>query len=379
MKILILGTAYPWRGGIAHYVGLLTKYLTRFHAVDVVTFKRQYPTVFFPGKSQEEAGSPGIQLRTEQLVDSMNPLNWIRVGYNLRRRGYDVLIFKYWLPFFGPCFGTIARIVKYRTKTIVLAICDNVIPHERRVGDRIFTNYAFSAVDGFLVQSNTVEADLKRMYPYALSKRVEHPVYELFGDPIPKAEARQRLGITAEKVLLFFGYIRQYKGLDILFEAFAHVATPLQAKLYVVGEFYDDEEKYHRQVQSLHLETMVEFVSHYIPNESVALYFCAADCVVLPYRSATQSGIVQIAYHFDTPVIVTDVGGLAEVVNHRKTGFVVPPCDTIALADAIRTFYTEGWEPRLREGVRKEKSRFSWETLVKAIEEFVEVLRSERA
>lgn len=378
MNILLLGTAYPWRGGIAHYTGLLAKYLRTRHTVDVVTFRRQYPKLLFPGKSQEESGSPGIELKTEMLVDSINPLNWIRTALQLRHRKYDVVIFKYWLPFFGPCFGTICHILKFQRPTIIIALCDNVIPHERRFGDKLFTRYAFSAVDGFLVQSQSVEKDLLSIIPKAQYKRVEHPIYEIFGNSIPKKDARSQLKLSDSKIILFFGYVRRYKGLDILLDAMKIVLQQMEIKLLVVGEFYDNEEFYINHAKELGIAKHVQFISNYLPNEQVAPYFCAADCLVLPYRSATQSGIVQIAYNFDKPVIITQVGGLTEVVKNNVSGFTVPPENPDELAKAILKFYNEDWETKLTEGVKIEKKRFSWQTLVDVIDELIQDLRKQK-
>lgn len=370
MKILLIGTAYPWRGGIAHYIGLLAKHLRASHSVDVVTFSRQYPKLLFPGKSQEESGEPGIPLQTQTLIDSLNPFNWIRVGWMLRKRNYDVVIFKYWLPFFGPCFGTICKVIRWKKQTIVLALCDNVVPHEKRIGDMLFTRYAFSSVDGYLVQSGIVERDLLKIKPDAMYRRVEHPVYEIFGNPIEKTSARRALSLTSAKVLLFFGYIRAYKGLDILLETMSLLRETGDVCLLVVGEFYENETHYRLLAEKLGIAARVRFVSEYVPNEKVAVYFSAADCVVLPYRSATQSGIVQIAYNFDKPVIVTNVGGLAEVVKEGETGFIVPPNDPTALAEAIQQFYNGGGEEIFAPHIRQEKKRFSWQALVEAIETF---------
>ncbi|MEK6571359.1 MAG: glycosyltransferase, partial [Bacteroidota bacterium] len=212
MKIIIIGPAYPWRGGIAHYNTILASHLQKRHSVELITFYRQYPKLFFPGKTQEESGASGTNIQARQLIDSINPLNWIRVAKAIRHRKPDLLIFKYWLPFFGPCFGTIAKRVKRGAKTKVLFICDNVIPHERRPGDVMFTKYAFRQADYFLVQSDTVEKDLIRLFPGAKYRKAPHPVYELFGKPLAKQDARRMLGITAENVILYFGYVRGYKG-----------------------------------------------------------------------------------------------------------------------------------------------------------------------
>ena len=375
MKIIIIGPAYPWRGGIAHYNSLLATHLQKRHSVEIITFSRQYPKLLFPGKSQQERGVAGPNIPVKQLIDSINPLNWIRVASEIRARSADLLIFKYWLPFFGPCYGTIAKRAKRGTSTKVLFICDNIIPHERRPGDIVFTKYAFRQADYFIVQSTTVEHDLLRHFPGSTYRKVPHPVYQIFGKPLPKAEARRVLGISAERVILYFGYIRAYKGLMILIEAMKGVLSSTSQGgignplLLAVGEFYDHESRYHDRVQNLNLDSSIRFVADYVPNDQVATYFSAADVVVLPYLSATQSGITQIAYNFDKPVIATNVGGLSEVVIHEKTGFIVPPNDPGALAGSIIRFYGENREAEFSSNIKEEKAKYSWERMVQAIEE----------
>ncbi|HTY11878.1 MAG TPA: glycosyltransferase [Bacteroidota bacterium] len=369
MNIIILGTAYPLRGGIAHYIALLYTHLRKRHHVEVVSFKRQYPKILFPGKSQEEEGDPGLPVTSEQLMDSVNPLNWIRVGLALRRRNPDLVIFKYWLPFFGPCFGTICALIKYGRKTRVVAICDNVIPHERRPGDRLFTWYAFKFVDGYIVQSDSVEKDLVATVDNPRYKKVPHPVYEIFGARLGKKDARAALNIRDERVILFFGYIRPYKGLHVMIDAMKELKKSLRVKLLVVGEYYDDEEQYRWHISDAQVRDVVDVVSDYVPNEMVGKYFSAADAVMLPYLSATQSGIAQIAYNFDKPVIATDVGGLAEVVVDGVSGLVVPPNNPSRLAEAVLRFYNEGLEETLSAGAAREKKKYSWERMTEAIEQ----------
>ena len=375
MNIIIVGTAYPLRGGIAHYNALLAEHLSQRHAVSTVTFKRQYPTILFPGKTQDEIGGRSHARPAPQLLDSVNPFNWIAVARTIRRQSPDLVIFKYWLPFFGPCFGTVAKLVKRKSSTKVLFICDNVIPHERRFGDVAFTKYAFRQVDYFIVQSDTVERDLQKRFPGATYRKVPHPVYENFGDPIPKQRARQALGIATKNVLLYFGYVRRYKGLLVLIDAMRALVDRsgdnADILLLIVGEFYDDESKYRSRVKELHLERHIRFVSEYVQNEKVATYFSAADVVVLPYLSATQSGIAQIAFHFDKPVIATNVGGLAEVVDNGRTGFIVPAQDSRALAAAIDIFFAEQKGEEFSRRVKEEKKKYSWDHLVQAIEELV--------
>jgi D-inositol-3-phosphate glycosyltransferase len=369
MKITIVGPAYPLRGGIAHHNGQLYWELSARHTVDIITFSRQYPRFFFPGKTQNEKGTGAeFSVPSMVIVDSINPLNWRAVGRFIRNRRPDLLLFQYSLPFFGPCFGTIARVVRKGTDTKIVYLCHNVIPHERRPGDRIFTRYAFRVADGFVVQSRSVERDLLALMPGARREYVPHPIYSGFGLPVASVEARQRLGITSPRVLLFFGYVRKYKGLDVLLESIALLRGRLDLVLLVVGEFYDDEQTYRNQIRRLGLETIVTIRSDYVPNEEVKYYFSAADVVVLPYTSATQSGIAQIAYNFDLPVIATNIGGLSEVVRDGETGLLVPPGDSRALAERILEYFTSVDRARLRLAVREEKKRYSWENMVSAIE-----------
>jgi glycosyltransferase involved in cell wall biosynthesis len=373
MKIIIIGTAYPLRGGIAHYNALLYQELSKKHDVGIITFKRQYPSLLFPGKTQVETDGEMVRVPSEALMDSINPFNWITVGREIKRRKPDLIIMKYWLPFFGPCFGTIARVAKRGTNTKVLYICDNVIPHEKRPGDTVFTKYAFAIGDFFIVQSDAVERDLIRFRPGSVYKKVAHPVYNIFGEPVDKAQARQRLGFSDERLLLFFGYVRGYKGLNVMLEAMAKLVKEIEVKLLVVGEFYDDKEKYLKLIEEYELQHHVVVNSDYVPNDKVGWYFSAADVVMLPYISATQSGIAQIAYNFNKPVIATNVGGLAEVVRDNVTGFVVPPNDAEALKNAVLRYFRESRETEFAAHVAREKKKYSWETMANAIEEFMHI------
>lgn len=372
MKIIIVGTAYPLRGGISHYNALLFHELSKNHDVQIITFKRQYPSLLFPGKTQKETEGELARVPSEELVDSINPLNWRSVGDEICRRAPGLVIFKYWIPFFGPCFGTIARRAKRNGKTKIVFICDNVVPHEKRPGDAAFTRYAFKPVDGFIVQSDAVEKDLQRFWPEGKYRKVPHPVYNIFGEVTDKQQARRTLGITQERILLFFGYIRAYKGLHVMLDAMAKLKNRLNVHLLVVGEFYDDEQKYRQQLQRLDLGENVTINADYVANDKVGVYFSAADAVVLPYISATQSGIAQIAYNFNRPVIATNVGGLGEVVVNGKTGILVPPNDADALANAIVKFYSEKKEQEFTAHVQVEKKKYTWRALTDAIMELAQ-------
>jgi glycosyltransferase involved in cell wall biosynthesis len=367
MKIVLVGAFAPYRGGIAHWNMQLADELALRHEVVAINFRRQYPSLLFPGSSQfEENAPPGSAPR---IVDSINPLNWLRVGRKVRGMKPDLLIFRYWLPFFGPCFGTIARAARSGKRPRTLFICDNVLPHEPRPFDRLFTRYAFKTAGGFIVQSAAVAKDLKEFWPQAIFRMAPHPVYNRFGARTDSTEARARLGLRARHILLFFGYIRGYKGLDVLLDAVHLMDAALDFQLVVAGEFYDDRSAYDRQIQQLGIGGRVVLFPEYAPTERVRDFFSAADVVVLPYRSATQSGIAQIAYNFDVPVIATDVGGLAEIVQEGKTGYVVPPNDARALAAALTRILGEDIPRDFLPHIVREKQKYSWAHMVQTIEE----------
>ncbi len=368
-KITILSTAYPLRGGIANFIGLLFKALSRKYDVSVVTFKRQYPKIFFPGKSQTE-GDEAEKIPSEVLVDSINPFNWIKVGKKIKKEKPDLLVFKYWMPFFAPCFGTITRIAKKNGVTKVLVICDNVIPHERKPGDIVFTKYFFKHVDYFITMSKSVTDDLLKIKADAKYKLLFHPVYSNFGEAVPKAEALERLGIKGENVLLFFGFIRDYKGLDVLLEAVSYLKDRLQFKLIIAGEFYVDRQKYIDLIERFGIGDYLILREEYIPPSEVKYYFSAADAVVLPYKDATQSGIVQIANNFLKPTIVSNVGGLGEIVKDDYNGYVVEPNNPKSLAEAIVKFFENKDKIDFASNIQKELQKYSWE---KFVDEMIEL------
>ena len=360
MKISIVSTAYPLRGGIAHFVGLLYKELAQKNDTNVVTFKRQYPKIFFPGKSQHEAGDELEKLPSRVSVDSINPFNWLSEGLRLKSVAPDLIIFKYWMPFFAPCFFVISKIARMNGKTKVMVICDNVIPHERKPGDKFLTKMFFSAVDYFILLSNKVLEDLLSIKPDAAFKVLPHPIYSNFGLPVAKTEARKKLGLKDEKLILFFGFIRDYKGLDILLEAMGRLKKN-NIKLIVAGEFYTDKERYMTLIEDLKIKEDVYLFTDFIPTSEVKYYFSASDAVILPYKSATQSGIVQIAMNFRKPVIATDVGGLKEVVHNGKTGFIVDEIDAEKIAEAVNEFYNGNCEEKFVKNIEFEVDKYSWE------------------
>ena len=370
----LVGIAWPMRGGIAQYTAILASELAKRHRVDLVSFTRQYPSFLFPGKSQLDTSANPLRFPSTPLVDSIGPWSWERAARHLARGRPDALVYKYWMPFFAPAFGTIARRVKrlcrpHAVRTIM--VVDNLLPHERRPFDGALTRYVMGATDAYIVQSGTVREDLIRLAPKARFLEVPHPVYNLFGDPVPKAEARASLGLPADApFLLFFGFVRRYKGLDTLLRALPAIRAALDPppRLLVLGEFYEGREETTALVRELGLDAAVTIVDEYVPDEKVGLYFSAADAVVLPYKSATQSGIVQIAYQLERPVICTDVGGLAEVVRDGETGFVVPPDNPVALAQAVIRYRRDACEAAFVEKIRREKHKYSWDHMTEAME-----------
>ncbi|MGD1006603.1 MAG: glycosyltransferase [Ignavibacteriaceae bacterium] len=373
MKIIILSTAYPLRGGIAHFIGLLYKELVKTNEVKVITFKRQYPSILFPGKSQIESGDTAEQIPAEVLVDSINPFNWLAVGLKIKKEKPGLLIFKFWMPFFAPCFGTISRLAKKNNITKVLTICDNVIPHEKKPGDIALTKYFFNVVDYFILLSEKVRNDLLTLKPGAKNKFLPHPVYSNFGQAVNKNDAKQHLNITGDRLILFFGFIRDYKGLDILLKAMALLKNDLNVKLVIAGEFYSNEHKYLKIIDDLGIKENLLMFTDFIPTSEVKYYFSAADCVILPYRDATQSGIVQIATNFCKPVIAANVGGLGEVIESGKTGFIVEKENPEALADAIKKFYLENREKEFVENIAVEVKKYSWESFASGLFELIKL------
>ncbi|MFT4062871.1 MAG: glycosyltransferase [Edaphocola sp.] len=368
MKIIIIGTAYPYKGGLASFNERLAYALmAQGHEVSIETFTLQYPNFLFPGKTQYSGEAVPEGLAITCSLNSVNPLNWLALGRKLKQAKADLILVKFWLPFMGPAFGTILRMAKRNGHTKVVSILDNVIPHEKRPGDVPFTKYFLRPVDGFVSMSREVLKDLKTFEPDKPALFSPHPVYDNYGDPVPKSEARSKLGIGAdEKVVLFFGFIRKYKGLDILLEAMANEAIRSgNIKLVVAGEYYGDKEEYEALINKLGIGQKLYLFTDFIPNTEVKYFFSAADVVVQPYRTATQSGISQIAYHFEKPMIVTNVGGLPEIVPHGKVGYVTD-VDKDAIAEAIIDFFNRPADS-FAQNIGTEKQKYSWAFFVENI------------
>ncbi|NVO31202.1 glycosyltransferase [Hymenobacter lapidiphilus] len=371
MRVVIIGPAYPLRGGLATYNERLAHaFREAGDEVRLVTFSLQYPEFLFPGQTQFSTGPAPEGLDIEVSLNSVNPLSWWKVGEKLRREKPDLVIFRFWLPFMGPALGTVARLVRRNGHTRVVAITDNVIPHEKRPGDRPLTRYFLSACHGFVTMSRAVLADLRRLHFRQPALYRPHPLYDNFGPTKPKTNALAALHLDPVfGYLLFFGFIRAYKGLDILLEAFADERlAKLPVKLIIAGEYYEEAAPYEALIKQHNLENRLIRATDFIPNEQVADYFCAADMVVQPYKNATQSGVSQIAYHFGRPMLVTDVGGLAELIPDGEVGYVVPPTPR-AIADALVDFYAQQREVEFMAGVEAKRKDFSWEVMVEALKE----------
>jgi D-inositol-3-phosphate glycosyltransferase len=368
--IVILGTTFPFRGGgISTFNERIAKeFMDLGHKVIIHTFKLQYPSFLFPGKTQYSEEEKPENLDINITVNSINPFNWFKVGREIRKINADIMLVRYWLPFMAPCLGTISKRVKKNKKTRIISIADNVVPHEKRIGDKILTSFFVKRVDAFIVMTRTVLADLETFKinkPIVLSP---HPLYDNFGNTVSKEKARQNLNMElSEKYILFFGFIRKYKGLDILLHAMADERVRKQnIKLIIAGEFYADSKEYYDLIKQLNINDNIILKTEFIPNTEVYNYFCASDIVVQPYKSATQSGVTQIAYHFDKPMLVTNVGGLEEMVPHDKVGYVVSP-NPKDVASSIVDYYENNRELLMIEAVKEEKKKYYWDKMVNEI------------
>ena len=373
-KILIVGPAYPFRGGIAHFNNALAMAYSKLDFnVKIFSFSLQYPKFLFPGKSQYENGVAPLGINIYSIINSINPFNWINIARKINNERPDYIIIRYWLPFMAPCLGTIARLVSKKIK--IIAITDNIIPHEKRIGDHILTKYFLKSCDAFVTLSKSVLKDLSQFVDTDLKVFIPHPIYDIFGDKISKKSALSNLGLADnKKYLLFFGFIRKYKGLDLLIKALSDSRLrKLDVKLIIAGEFYDDQKEYLTLINKLDLRNQIIINSSFIPTEKVKDFFCASDLVAQTYRTATQSGVTQIAYHFERPMLVTDVGGLSEIVSNQKVGYVTAK-DPKAIADAINDFYINKKENEFVKNTIEEKKRFSWNNFVNEIENLKEIL-----
>ncbi len=367
MKVFLLGTAYPYRGGLANLNERLSRqFQQEGNEVEIITFTLQYPNFLFPGKTQFSDSPAPKDLKITRMASSVNPFNWISVGLKIKKMAPDCLVIPFWLPFMAPCFGTIARIARSNKHTKVVSIVHNIIPHEKRIGDKMFASYFVGSTDGFVTMSKSVLSDLALFDATKPKKFCRHPLYDNFGSPVSREEAAKKLRLDPNfSYLLFFGLIRDYKGLDWMLKAFADSRIDKsKVKLLVAGEFYNNGEQYKELEKELNLEGSVVWNTDFVPDEEVRYYFSLADLVVQPYKSATQSGVTQIAYHFEKPMLVTNVGGLAENVPDGKVGYVVDP-NPVAVADAVVQFLKERTDFTM--GIQDEKKKYTWNNLTSAL------------
>lgn len=370
-KIIIIGPAYPLRGGgIATFNERLAReFSNEGNDVTIYTFSYQYPGFLFPGSSQYSTEPAPKDLKILIKINSINPFNWIKIGNEIKRLKPDLVIVRFWLPFMGPCLGTILRRIKKNHFTRVVCIADNIIPHEHRPGDSAFTKYFIKPVDDFITMSDKVLNDLKTIDPNKRGKIVAHPLYDNFGEIISKEAARANLYLDPHAIIfLFFGFIRKYKGLDILLEAFKIVIEEKpdhNLKLLIAGEFYEDKKNYEPLLKDPLLKEKLILHTHFISDEEVKYFFCASDCVVQPYRSATQSGVTPLSYYFEKPMIVTNVGGLPAMVPDKKAGLIAAPTPQ-DLAEKILAFIDLG-EPYFTKGIKDEKNKLSWKAMTDSI------------
>jgi glycosyltransferase involved in cell wall biosynthesis len=374
-RIILVGPAYPLRGGIAHFNESFCRSLMAAGCeAEILSFYMQYPDVLFPGKSQKSSGKAPADLKIHNLLSSINPLSWRNAARKIVRMKPDMVVIRFWLPFMGPALGSLARALQKKGIKVV-GLVDNAIPHEARPMDKALSNWFFKHCDAFFTLSGSVASDLQRLAPGKPVETSPHPLYDVFGQAVSKDEARKNLGLNPDRrYLLFFGFVRAYKGLDLLLDAMGDDRVrELNLRLIVAGEFYESREKYDELIEGLELTENIEIRSDYIPDEDVKYYFCASNLVAQTYKSATQSGVTQIAYHFNRPMLVTDVGGLAEIVPDGKVGYVTPK-EPKAIAEAIVRFFEENREDEFSKEAERRKSRFSWEHFTQKFLSFAEKL-----
>ena len=373
-SVIVIGPAHPLRGGLASYDERLAKaFMDKGYDTAIYTFSYQYPSFLFPGTTQYSTEPAPENISIKIKINSVNPFNWITVGNELKKLRPDIIVVRYWLPFMGPCLGTILRRVKKNKHTKIICIADNIFPHEKRPGDKAFTKYFLKPIDGFITMSEKVLADLQQFAEGKPAQFVPHPLYDNFGERISKEEARKKLQINLQdKVILFFGFIRKYKGLDILLTAMKLLKqdpSTQNIKLLIAGEFYEDEKNYQELLNDPLIKDNLLIHTEFISDSMVKFYLCAADCVIQPYRNATQSGVTPLAYHFEIPMIVTNVGGLPSLVPDKKVGLIAEP-NPESLAKKVKEYFDLGEEFFLSH-LREEKKKYSWEVMVKTITELL--------
>lgn len=369
MKVLIVGPAHPFRGGIANFSeALCQSFLENGIESEIVTFTMQYPSFLFPGKTQFAEGIGPENLKISRYINSVNPISWNKTANYIISQKPDILVVMFWMPFMAPALGKISRKVSTSINCKVIGMMHNVIPHEKRIGDMKLINYFVHSCDAFVTLAQSTLDDLKQFTANPNSVFIPHPIYNIFGEKVEKQDARKFLNLKKdEKVILFFGIIRKYKGLDLTLKALAdNNLRNLNIKLIIAGEFYEDKTKYIDLIEELKLFDNVIITENFIPSDEVKYYFCASDLIVQTYHTATQSGVTQIAYNFNRPMLVTNVGGLAEIVPHEKVGYVTEK-NPIEIAKAITDFYSNNREDEFSRNVETEKVKFSWKSMVEGI------------
>ncbi len=362
-KLVIIGPAWPLRGGLAAFdEKLAICFSEKGIQSSIHTFSLQYPSLLFPGKTQYSTQPAPQGINIKATINSINPFNWMKVGWQIMREKPDLIIVRYWIPFLGPCLGTILKIVHWNRHTKVISIVDNMIPHEKRLGDTLFTKYFASSIDGFVTMSEKVKNDVK-LFSHKPTLVSPHPIFDHFGSTIPTLQARTQLGLGEnDKIILFFGYIRKYKGLDLLIQAMKDIRIQqLGIRLLVVGEFYDTAQPYIDLVNDLALQNQITFYDQFVPDQEVTNYVSAADFIIQPYKNATQSGVTPLAYHFSKPMLVTNVGGLADTVPHLKVGVVTEPTSE-DIANGIVQLYDLG-AAHFLPYIQEERKKYTWEQM----------------
>ena len=369
MKIIVLGTAWPYRGGLATFNERLARqFMSEGHEVEVWTFTLQYPSFLFPGKTQytNEPAPKDLVIRRE--LNSCNPFNWIRVGKAVRKAAPDLLICCYWMSFFAPSYGLVSKMAQRNGKTKCVALVHNMIPHEPSILDKLFAPYFVKRQNGFVALSESVVGDINKLDKAGTPKTFSpHPIYDHYGERMTKEEACKALGLDENKdYMLFFGLVRAYKGLDLLLDAFGKVKDSLpNLQLIIAGEFYEDEDKYRTQIADLGLTERVIVRNEFVPDGDLRKYFGAADLIVQPYKTATQSGVTQVAFHFEKPMLVTNVGGLGEIVHDHKMGYACAP-NAESIAEDLLDYYTNHRQEAYTAYLQKEKTKYAWSNMTRA-------------
>lgn len=366
MRLTLIGLTHPYRGGIAHFTTSLYRALKEDHEVQLISFSRLYPSILFPGTTQFDASRETFTALPEGWIDALNPFTWFGVYRAIKKSRPDRVIFMWWSPATSFCYAAISLLCR-RSGIPCIFYCHNVLPHENGFLARLLSRMGLKSAGGFIANASSDADLLRQLFPRKSVVRGFHPVYEIFPETSLRPEqARSQLGIS-RPMMLFFGHVRKYKGLGVLLEAFSKVVSRVDCMLVIAGEFYEGKEEYARMIRSLGLQDRVLVMDRYIPNEEVAVLFSASDVVVLPYRSASQSGVAQLAYHFGRPVITTRVGGLPDVVREGETGFMVEPDDPQALGDAIAEFFKAGDPSRFHENIKQTREHYSWKKLAQIV------------